>query len=115
MNYSDMSDFEINKAVGKFFPELVIYNGDGKPVTLVSDPGATYTGVDFEEVEFDPCNSWSDAGPIIMGNKICLSCYPNRNDWDAFTLSDKGYAEETTYDANPLRAAMIVFLMMKEV
>lgn len=116
MNYADMSDFEINKAVGEIALEG---KWACKPGHSGNESDLWYYGsVDTFVTPYcqlpDYCNSWADAGPIIMGNKICLSCYPHRNDWDAFTLSDKGYAEETTYDENPLRAAMIVFLMMQE-
>lgn len=98
MDYSKLSDMEIN---GRVLHAIT----NGKAIRI--QQASVASG------ETDYCNNPADAWPIIVGNKICLSCKPNRDDWDAFTLSDKGYTEEVTYDPNPLRAAMIVFLMMQ--
>ncbi|WP_241597723.1 phage protein NinX family protein [Rosenbergiella epipactidis] len=104
MNYQEMSDFEINCRVhfrnydklrfekGKFYysdrsgREMVI----GKYLYKFDRP--------------DYCNSWADAGPIIQENKIPLN--PFRGEWVAGE-------RRNVKDKNPLRAAMIVFLMMK--
>lgn len=61
-------------------------------------------------VAFDPCNSWADAGPIISGNKINLNSI--QQGWVA---SDNGGHDANYYaHENPIRAAMIVFLMIQE-
>ena len=54
---------------------------------------------------FKYTTNWSDAGPIIVENQICL-----------LSLNDKWRAHDFKYIAehkNPLRAAMIVFLEMQ--
>ncbi len=96
MDYSKMSDFEINCEVSKLTRDNA------------NNPDSGYLVIN------DYCNNPADAWPIILENKICLRCKPNREDWDAFTLGPEGYTEEITYDKNPLRAAMIIFLVMQE-
>ena len=104
-NYEDMSDFEINKAVALIVG--VTFNDDGEPVRFVEcDTGAC---ADFNEIEFDPCNNPEDAWPIITNNFISVIPSTNRDIWFA-----DGQGGETTFDTNPLRAAMIVFLEMNE-
>lgn len=111
MNYSEMSDFEINKAVAKHFTSFVFFNNSNEPVRLVADPAATYTGRDFDEEPFDPCNSWADAGPIIGGARIAIMPSEMKSEIQWISTSGRGQYQ---YHANPLRAAMIVFLMMQE-
>lgn len=99
-----MSDFEINKAVAEYiFKELIeleIYREDDA-AAVVSQ------GVLIEL--FKPCNKLSDAWPIILSNKIgghwggsAPGAYFAVSRLEEFVVMDK----------NPLRAAMIVFLMM---
>jgi hypothetical protein len=115
-DYSKMSDFEINCSVLAFFePEI-------EHMCLSADKKSLYhCGLDgngFHEVVIpDYCNSWTDAGPIIAKNKISL-------DFDADGYEPPQYAWCKTStpcgqvyyggESEPLRAAMIVFLMMKE-
>lgn len=103
MDYSKLSDFEINLQVNRALGMKHYPNQEKQIVEVFGDV-----------VIFDPCNKPADAWPIILENKICLRCKPNREDWDAFTLGPEGYTEEITYDKNPLRAAMIIFLVMQE-
>ena len=59
--------------------------------------------------DFDPCNNPSDAWPIILENKITIEpivCFGDL--WQANIKHHKELCE------NPLRAAMIVYLMMNE-
>jgi len=76
-------------------------------------------------VAFDPCNSWTDAGPIIEKYKIDIKFGDNTPDVDAWGFVDcrtewpkrpDSAVEYERYESsgNPLRAAMIVFLMMNE-
>jgi len=101
-DYSKMSDFEINKAVGSAVGyatgiepcfEVVIINKTGRP--------------------FDPCNNPADAWPIIAENKINIDF---RDSLKAGPMA-RLCRDNAIYAVNdtPLRAAMIVFLMMKEV
>ena len=101
-DYSKMIDFEINKlvalSIGGFESEDifqlqgVIFKRHGK----------------FQYSFFDPCNNPSDAWPIIVENKIGFREYDGW--WEA-----RSYIPEYAIcDKSPLRAAMIVYLMMKE-
>ncbi|MDU5684221.1 MAG: phage protein NinX family protein [Kluyvera cryocrescens] len=102
MDYSKMSDHEINKMVaislGKDvmpddcqdfgisgFSEVMLRNGDIK----------------------DYCNEASDAWPII--EKYRISFLDQLTEW---CVDAKGVSP--VFEANPLRGAMIVFLLMQE-
>lgn len=116
-SYSEMSDFEINCAVGKLMPNAVCFNDDGEPYTLEPDSCPAYSGSDFNEVNFEPCNSWADAGPIIMKSLIGIkpvSLFVGGHRWFAFEGDAGKEFNLKAADNNPLRAAMIVFLMMQE-
>lgn len=109
-NHTEMTDFEINQAVGLATGEatagepllgIVIRNSNGK--------------------RFDPCTSWAAAGPIIAANKISIHAPRFGEGWMAeHTGSDEDVNDGFTVDyfehhhQNPLRAAMIVFLMMQK-
>lgn len=115
MSYEEMSDFEINKLVAKSLgievPEklnpwlwktdfcLHQLNGDGSKVekTIVSN----YCN--------DPSCSWS----VIVDNKISLNC--SSLQMDGYTWQAGRNFKVQHRDKNPLRAAMICFLKMKDV
>lgn len=99
MNYSEISDFEINKAVG-------MATGDA----TVSEPVFNQVIRNSNGKQFDPCNSWADAGPIILENRIGLEPAIKGARW----VAQNGYFKTAEAHVNPLRAAMIVFLMMQE-
>lgn len=104
MNYSDMTDFFINKAVAATFLEE--WYDNGKCVIKCDDDDRSI---------FNPCNSWSDAGPIIVSNLIALkpvSLFVGGHRW--FATKGEGDFGIKAADNNPLRAAMIVFLKMQE-
>lgn len=114
-DYSKMSDFEINKAVAeqlyKDKPSLIVQRDvPSRPaVTVFCDIG------DGEIVSIlcsDYCNNPSDAWPIIAENKINIDFRDSIKAGPMARLCrDNGiYA----VDKNPLRAAMIVLLMMKD-
>ena len=90
-DYASMSDFEINSAVSMAL------------LDKSANPSARYVAIG------DYCNNPADAWPVIVENK--LSIYPSAERWgvEGFNADDPFY-----FDENPLRAAMIVFLMMKE-
>lgn len=103
-DYSEMSDFKINQKVamavfGKYetYKDSVYADsmGDGENVVPVN-------GI------YDPCNNPADAWSIIQSNRIPIN--PVASYWQAGAGGDKALAS----DKNPLRAAMIVFLMIKE-
>lgn len=100
MNYAEMTDFEINKLVGSSTGEAT-----------VSEPVFNQVIRNSNGKEFNPCNSWADAGPIIEANGIGIM--PMLVGWRAAT--ERGFRDYTSIaHENPLRAAMIVFLMMQE-
>ncbi|WP_267411870.1 phage protein NinX family protein [Pantoea sp. GM_Pan_4] len=105
MNYAEMTDFEINKAVLSVLSKF--------PVHPTPRGGGSAAGAPVSKNSilhwFDFCNSWADAGPIIADNTISL--IHGHGFWDAMT--DDGSVVSTD-ESNPLRAAMIVFLMMQE-
>lgn len=108
MNYEEMSDLEINKAVAKIiYPDSeiqsVVNNGDSVMAYRV-DNGI----LKIDSFMFSPVESMVDAWPIINENKI--SMLSHRLD---FTLYSFGQEHQVNHE-NPLRAAMIVFLMMKD-
>lgn len=92
MDYSKMSDHEINYAVG-----LMNQVRNGYYIT-----------------PRDYCNSWADAGPIIAENCITLAApmrYEVEQYWMAYPSMNSDLCAQ---DVNPLRAAMIVYLMMHD-
>ncbi len=98
-NYAEMTNVEIDRTIFELkFGKL----GTDKDALRFWNDG-----------KFRPCNSWSDAGPIIQKNKIDL-CF---GDLVHETLKGSCMAHYDEYSFthdNPLRAAMIVFLMMHE-
>ncbi|HGF8925563.1 TPA: phage protein NinX family protein [Yersinia enterocolitica] len=112
-DYSAMSDFEINKAVAihlgmKPFDEETGWQGLTKePYVDVIVRGAGRLG------RFNPCKNIDDAWKIIAENRINVEWHEMKDDtFKPYALSNEtmiGY-----YDDSALRAAMIVFLMMKD-
>ncbi|MGP1148184.1 phage protein NinX family protein [Serratia sp. CY49633] len=102
-DYSKMSDFEINKSLAE-------HEGvRGFHCENIGDASA----LRFQNwKELDYCNNPADAWPIIAENKINIDFRDSIKAGPMARLCrDNGiYA----VDKNPLRAAMIVFLMMKD-
>ena len=113
MNYEEMSDFEINKQVAinrGGYQGHVEHMQHGVKESDRASHGLLFT-------ERDYCNNPSDAWPIIFSSRTMLNPYCVDELWKAevpcgFDGLFKEYA--TCYHRNPLRAAMIVFLMMQE-
>ena len=96
-DYSAMSDFEINKKVALKL-------------------GMDWSGVTEENRFFyqtaDYCNNPADSWPIISVNLIGVEpIYQNGTKWLAHAGDD---SEFRCVEASGLRAAMTVFLMMKD-
>lgn len=122
MDYSQLSDFEINKRVA----EVVYKDRDGlfvarnlpgrEEVIIVAEVNSEYICI----AAADYCNKPADAWPIIVDNEISLNSYGSA--WEASFEHDSpigafGTDETVTsgYEhRNPLRAAMIAFLMKQE-
>ncbi|WP_387468368.1 DUF2591 domain-containing protein [Photorhabdus sp. RM323S] len=117
--YSELSDFEINKLVliqqyKESFAEIInirqrnhvfrVFHRQVMADVKFQDES------DFSEIgPFDYCNDCADAMPIVIKNKISL-VYVN----DFWSVRQYHNACIEVNDENPLRAAMIVFLMMSE-
>lgn len=106
-DYSKMSDFEINKEVALSLG-IEVVGWDGKIYGGLErniDNVTSVIGV------IDYCNNPSDAWPIILENNIWIQ--PDMigdGFWHCMDCNDDIHAK----DKNPLRAAMIVYLMMKD-
>lgn len=104
MNYSELHDQQINMMVCKALGlEMSSY------ARIMTLDDATILLADNETL-VDYCNNPTDAWPIIVENRISIR---NRygNDWMAENEWGKSHHH---FDQNPLRAAMIVFLMMQD-
>jgi len=133
MDYESMSDFEINKAVAESaFPDdaIITKNVNGYPPKFINDEEGKKAFYEMDKMlnpekykdsvinirsrgmSFvrDFCNNPSDAWPIIVENRISI-VDPISLDglWTAFVF-DKDVEPDICHK-NPLRAAMIVFLM----
>lgn len=116
-DYRKMSDFEINKAVAIALgaKQVDCYeNGDRCAIyyELGGEAITVRRGQALLNEQFNPCNDPSDAWPIIVENKINIEWH----EWKGGEFKPYALNNETMksgYDDKPLRAAMIVFLMMK--
>lgn len=108
-DYSAMSDLEINKRV------LEAKHGTkGLPYAHSADGRSVgYFDVSRNYQWYDYCNNPADAWPIITANHIGIMPFKN-SEAKAWPLSVGLLSGSDVKDANPLRAAMIVYLQMME-
>jgi len=113
MNYSKMTDFEINKRVleikSGMRPIGYAHHADKRSAAIV-DVNNNYHWYDF-------CHSWADAGPIIEKHMICLAAdvFSEPQDGGKWVARPAyGWDKEAVRSDNPLRAAMILFLQSRE-
>ncbi|HEK0670623.1 TPA: DUF2591 domain-containing protein [Proteus mirabilis] len=111
--YTELSDFEINLAVAH------IALGKGSYDWCPDKKEVYFAGIDGGEFlhhgYFDPCNNPSDAMPIIIENLISLMADMSDDRGSTWwCASDISNGITSRYKSNPLRAAMEVFLMMKD-
>lgn len=120
-DYASMSDFEINSAVHNALlsePYSMLFMGndriewtskDGRKIVTDRVP-YTKNGV------HDYCNNPADAWPIITENRIGIIPAPDAGKWKSAhrEVGEDDTPYHFTQSDNPLRAAMIVFLMMRE-
>lgn len=119
MNYEEMSDFEINMLVA--MAEGLIVN-ELQSVSLKAKSSSVLFDDIVSQFEFNPCNSPSDAWPIILDNNItllfsdsgdCEVSFDYRcTDTDETLTSWVNIEKHKKYKI--LRAAMICFLKMKD-
>lgn len=100
--YTELSDFEINKRV------FVAAKIEHEDTDLHSNK--VFYGDGANWIEFNPCNNPADAMPIIIENKIDLKHLANNTN----NLMLANHREYWCIRKNPYRAAMEVFLMMKD-
>jgi len=103
-DYSKMSDFEINKAVAEFLG-IEVQEWSGKIFGGYERNIDNVTSV-FGVIDY--CHNPSDAWPIIKTNHINIG-WAGDEEWFARTVHTA-----KVFDNNPLRAAMIVYLMMRD-
>ncbi|MEY0432205.1 phage protein NinX family protein [Providencia rettgeri] len=104
--YTELSDFEINKAV--FHKAKIKY----KYFRFLPNGVITYNIKGKYQV-FDPCNNPADAMPIIIENGIALVPFIISKPV-AYDSSKGLMLGATAENENVLRAAMEVFLLMKD-
>lgn len=125
-DYSKMSGYEINNRVHN----IVVCGGkydltvEGYRVTWKNrETGEEIVTLSkqYDKQFKDYIGSWADAGPVIVANNISLHAPRYKEGWMAeFTGSDDdvndGFDVDyfESHNDNPLRAALIVFLMMQE-
>ncbi|EQB9359863.1 TPA: phage protein NinX family protein [Escherichia coli] len=128
MDYSQLSDFEINVAVFE-----AIHNGspdykegENGAMVFISFEGDIVNGdaveVEVERGSFNPCANPADAWPIITENKISTMWMTAEKEWCAWSGGDleegcwewENIPDYCFFGESPLRAAMIVFLMMQD-
>ena len=109
MNYEEMSDFEVNGCISMHmhgFSWIEFVDGCASHVKCGDECSPGFAMIEVS----DYCNNPSDAWPIIVANRINVyaSEGPDFMPWMA------GCGGMVASNRNPLRAAMIVFLMMQE-
>lgn len=118
-NYSELSDFEINCLVAGSLGNISVSRPkdelSGSSVSYLVQASSRLNKVGEivvceMEVKKDFCNNPSDAWPIIVDSGIGIRKQKSNGLWVA-TQEGGNYPK---YDDNPLRAAMIVYLMMKD-
>jgi hypothetical protein len=114
-DYSKMSDLEINGRVAKATQKIGDFTqARGKAFIHEHKDVGEFKNICIGWKEYDPCNNPADAWPIIVTSKIWLREMYGMWDCKGFPNQPHPSGQVSSSDANPLRAAMIVFLMMKE-
>lgn len=122
MDYSKMSGYEINNRVHN----IVVCGGmydlsvEGYRVTWKNRETGEETATlrkQYDKQFKDYIGSWADAGPIIQNSGISILKF-GADEWmadpAAHWVDGAEWQVDGVIDRNPIRAAMIVFLMMQE-
>lgn len=116
MNYAEMSDAEIAEAVVK---TIILEHGEywtpcasGTCAVIVNEVRGTVR-------TFNPCNNPDDMWPLIVENEISILVGKERSAFAFHKVNRDAEDRPRGYDfsfscKNALRAAAIVYLMMKE-
>lgn len=129
VDYCEMSDFEINGLIAMRTQKVGDFT-QARGLTFIHEygnPVEGYGALCLGWKEFDPCNNPAEAWPIISENKIsligCVDMWiatPDATVIDGDTSEPQAIMYANSWKApclahsNPLRAAMIVFLMMQD-
>lgn len=110
--YTELSDFEINLLVAQSVLPETQYDVIKQTMDIIQFLVDGSFGYRF----FDPCNNPADAMPIIIENKISLRAPTITDRWKTEFVDEYGnyVGYIRALNKNPLRAAMEVFLMMKD-
>lgn len=125
VNYSDLNDAEIAQKVFFWVNSELCQKGG---LAHFFNGEFFYSPAGEAAKKFDPCNNHADAWPIIAESKITmLACddlwiaCPSGSVIDGDTSESQSLMYVNSWskcpcmsDVNPLRAAMVVFLMMQE-
>lgn len=132
MNYSEMSDFEINCAVARALGMAHAFFFSKSEDDFCEGIEPNQRGPIWQSKEylvngyrvsngncFNPCNSWADAGPIIEKQRITIAYDGEEKSdhpcaWVNVSSIDNLHAIKYQHTEKTLRAAMIIFLMMQE-
>ncbi|PPX94106.1 phage protein NinX family protein [Cronobacter sakazakii] len=110
MDYSQLEDTEITIRVGETFGWNPYFINEDGSVTFRDDRGRLKGRKNY-------CNNAADAWPIISKHRISIE-FDGDNSTEPQTTwchtTNLGRTIGTQYQKNPLRAAMITFLMMQE-
>lgn len=113
MDYNKLTDFEINSAVHNYLmenPYKIYFLGEDKIRWVRGDTDVVTDKIPYKKGTLsDYCNNVSDAWKVIVENRIFIGPI-FVSDWCATSECDS----YRSINKNPLRAAMIVFIMMKE-
>lgn len=102
MGYPQLSDQEVNMLVAKIqHPDKTFIESKTRPPSVIL--------LNHINMWIDYCNTPADAWPIITQNRIGIVPGATTDKWAAH----HGDWDIVAADTNPLRAAMIVFLMMQ--
>lgn len=114
MNYTELSNFEINKAVAKA-QGLKVHPEQARFETLWSDSVIAQDWLSGRFVEFNYCDNPRDAWPIIIKNNIMIIPRPKGHIGmpTAKSWSPNSHSAHCKSNSKLLRAAMIVFLKIK--
>lgn len=119
MDYEKLSDFEINGLIAMRTQKVGDFT-QARGLNFIHEyrnPVEGYGAICLGWKEFDPCNNPADAWPVIVENEIDIiqnngqDCALATNSAVMMMGGDDVFISQ---DINPLRAAMIVFLMMQE-
>lgn len=104
--YTKLSDFEINRRIAEMDTKnRYVYFEKEQTIFRKFNNGQTQ--------KFNPCNYPTDAMPIIIENGIAIRPYKTATPV-AFNAEIGEFYGHTVYNENVLRAAMELFLLMKD-